>query len=150
MSTFVAPTSAAILCNNFLSDEAVSIVVRDSNTATLFPEENLLNEQRSKYWLVSTSGTAGCVVDLGSARRPTVAVFIDTNSSLLGASNSDLWILTGADDSAMLTNVVAWYLLPTSREVVKFYLGPDYPAGVTLFFGSGFEVGFGIEVTTAT
>lgn len=145
MAVFTSPTSGAILWNNFLKD--ASIVSSPSNLSSLTPISNILVQNRSSIILLTNNSGGSIVFDLGTARRPTVIAIVDSSGVITNPTSAQQWILYGADDVAITTNVVSWVFPIYNQGLTRYYLGGDKLAGCATFSVSN-DIGIGLATTS--
>lgn len=145
MAVFTSPTSGAILWNNFLKD--ATIISSPSNLSSLTPISNILTQNRSSIVLLTNNNGGSIVFDLGSARRPTALAIVDNSGVTSGQTSAQQWILYGADDAAITTNVVSWVFSIYNQGITRYYLGADKLMGCAIFSNSN-DMGIAVATTS--
>lgn len=117
MASTTTPSGATIGVSNFITDATVQSY---TSQASLYPAENLLDPHRTKRWRSTSTAQQQIVLDLGSAKAPTMIALVDSNLS----SGVSLTIEM-ASDSAMTspTSVtLTTYTQSSTNRVLVWYL----------------------------
>lgn len=145
MAVFTSPNSGTIFWNNFLKN--ATIISSPSNLSALTPASNILVQNRSSIILLTNNNGGSFVFDLGTARRPTVIGIVDSNGVIINQTSAQQWVLYGADDAAITSNVVSWVFPIYNQTLTRYYLGGDKLAGCATFSNSN-DMGVGLAVTS--